>query len=73
MIRIRWTKQSKEDLKSIADYISIDSVKYAKLQVVKIRIRINILKNHISAVKITPEINDPTIGEYHRRELPNNL
>ena len=63
MVRIKWTKQSKEDLKSVADYISIDSVKYAKLQVVRIRTRTSILKNHLHAGKITPELNDPDIRE----------
>lgn len=29
MVQINWTEQAKPDLKEIADYISIDSVKYA--------------------------------------------
>ena len=31
MVRIKWTIQAKEDLKGIAEYIALDSVKYAKL------------------------------------------
>jgi plasmid stabilization system protein ParE len=50
-------------LKNIADYISIDSVRYAKLQVVKIRTRTNVLKQHIESGKIVSEINDKCIRE----------
>ena len=63
MVRIKWTKQSKEDLKSIAEYISIDSIKFAKLKVIRIKARTSILKSHIRIGKITPEINDPNIRE----------
>jgi addiction module RelE/StbE family toxin len=63
MVRINWTHQAREDLKSIAEYISIDSVRYAKLQVVKIRTRTNILKSHIQSGKIVTEINDKNIRE----------
>jgi plasmid stabilization system protein ParE len=37
MVRINWTLQAKDDLKDIADYISKDSVVYAKRQVLKIK------------------------------------
>lgn len=33
MVQIRWLKEAKDDLKEIFDYISSDSVRYAKLQV----------------------------------------
>lgn len=35
MVQITWTIQAKTDLKGIAEYIALDSVKYAKLQVAK--------------------------------------
>lgn len=63
MVRINWTFQARNDLKSIADYISIDSVRYAKLQVVRIRTRTKILKAHIHSGKMVPEIGDPNIRE----------
>jgi addiction module RelE/StbE family toxin len=63
MVRINWTFQAREDLKNIADYISIHSVRYAKLQVVKIRTRTNVLKQHIESGKIVSEINDKCIRE----------
>lgn len=63
MVRIKWTIQAKEDLKGIAKYIALDSAKYAKLQVARIKIRTQILKTHIRIGKITPEINNPDIRE----------
>jgi len=37
MVQIRWTNLAVEDLESIYDYISKDSVKYAKIQVIRIK------------------------------------
>ena len=63
MVRINWTSQAKKDLKSISEYISSNSVRYAKLQVVKIRTRTKILKSHIRSGKIVAETNDQDIRE----------
>lgn len=63
MVQINWTPQARDDLKNIAEYISSDSVRYAKLQVVKIRTRTQILKSHIQSGKIVTEINDKNIRE----------
>ena len=63
MVQINWTFQSKDDLKSIADYISRDSKLYAKLQVVRIRNRTRILKSQIRLGKIVPEIDNKNIRE----------
>lgn len=52
-----------EDLKGIAEYIGHDSVKYAILQVARIKTCTQILKKHTNIGKITPEINDPNIRE----------
>ena len=57
MVRINWTFQAKDDLKSIAEYISRDSSRYAKLQVYRLMNRTIILKNQIRSGKIVPEIN----------------
>jgi plasmid stabilization system protein ParE len=61
MVQIRWTINAKDDLRSIADYISRDSLKYAKLQVERIQTRTKILNTHIRIGKIVPEFNDPYI------------
>ena len=63
MVQINWTFQARDDLKNIAEYISLDSVKYAKLQIARIKIRTQVLKNQIRSGKIIPEINDPEIRE----------
>jgi|GEM_PF-3344470 len=42
---MRWTRQSIKDLSDIFEYISIDSKKYAKRQIVRIKVRTQILKN----------------------------
>lgn len=63
MVRINWTLQSVSDLKNIAEYISRDSKKYAKLQANRIRNRTKILKHQTHSGKIVPEINQQNIRE----------
>jgi plasmid stabilization system protein ParE len=63
MVRINWTFQSKTDLRDIYDYISKDSKLYAKRQVVKIKIRTDILKTQAYSGKVVSEIQDDSIRE----------
>ncbi|TDK43581.1 type II toxin-antitoxin system RelE/ParE family toxin [Algoriphagus formosus] len=56
MVQIRWTHQSVKDLSDIFEYISIDSEKYAKRQIVRIKARTQILKTNPMAGKIVPEL-----------------
>ncbi len=63
MVRINWTFQAKEDLKSIAEYISKDSKLYAKHQVVRLKDRTKILKSNPLLGKIVLEINKRNIRE----------
>jgi len=63
MVRINWTFQAKDDLKSIAEYISRDSKQYAKLQVIRLINRTKILKQHILSGKVVEEINREDIRE----------
>jgi toxin ParE1/3/4 len=44
MVRLKWLKSAKEDLKEIYNYISFDSKRYAKLKVQRIQNRTEILK-----------------------------
>ena len=55
MVQIRWTSLSVEDLKSISDYISRDSVRYAKIQVYRLKSRTKILKTNPIAGRPVPE------------------
>lgn len=63
MVRIIWSSQARADLKAIADYISVDSKYYAKLQVIKLRNRTNILKDNPCAGRLVPEFNNEALRE----------
>lgn len=63
MVQINWTFQAVNDLKNIAEYISYDSVKYARLQIFRIRQRTSILTSQIYSGKIVSEIEENTIRE----------
>ncbi len=55
MVQIRWTKVARDDLKEIHDYIALDSFHYAKLQVVKLRVKTKVLKRQPLIGKPVPE------------------
>ncbi|PIY34698.1 MAG: type II toxin-antitoxin system RelE/ParE family toxin [Bacteroidetes bacterium CG_4_10_14_3_um_filter_42_6] len=63
MVRVNWTFQAKDDLKSIAEYISRDSKRYAKLQVLRIRNKTSLLKSQTHLSKIVSEIDRENIRE----------
>ncbi len=63
MVEIGWLKEAKDDLKEIHDFISRDSKRYAQLQIERLYLRTQILKDHIRAGKIVEEINKDTIRE----------
>lgn len=55
MVQINWTHQSLTDLENIAEYISKDSKYYAKLQIIKIKNSVEILKSQIHVGQRVPE------------------
>ncbi|UII76976.1 type II toxin-antitoxin system RelE/ParE family toxin [Flagellimonas sp. HMM57] len=55
MVQVNWTPQAISDLKDIADYIKKDSKYYAKLQVIRIKSRVEILKRQIYLGSLVPE------------------
>ncbi len=63
MVQINWTFQSRTDLKAIAEFISKDSKKYARLQIWRIRQRSKILISQKRAGKIVPEIENQNVRE----------
>lgn len=63
MVQIKWLSDAKNDLKKIFDYISLDSVRFAKIQIAKIQKRTEILKTFPNIGKVVPEINNPKIKE----------
>ena len=63
MVQIKWTRLATEDLKSIFDFIARDSKKFAKIEVIKIKLRTKILSEKPIAGKQVIEINDSRIRE----------
>jgi len=63
MVQINWTTQARDDLKAIAEFIITDSIKYARLQVSKIRSKTQVLKTHQNSGRMVPEFDNPAIRE----------
>lgn len=64
MAEIIWTETALNDIDSIAEYISLDSVFYAKQFVQKIFLAADKLKKFPEIGKIVPELKT-----YHYREI----
>lgn len=63
MATLNWTIQAVEDLVAIAEYISRDSMKYARRQVSILRQRVKILIKHPESGRVVPELDNPAIRE----------
>ena len=63
MVQIKWLKSARMDLKEIYDFISLDSKRYAKYQIEKIQIKIDILKTGSVIGKKVSEIDDEKVRE----------
>lgn len=63
MARIVWTIQAVEDLETIFDYISKDSPKYARIQIIRIQSIIKVLKKQPRLGRVVPEIENEKIRE----------
>lgn len=63
MVQIVWTKQAVSDLEEIFEYISKDSVKYARHQILKIRQSTQILKTQPISGRIVPEYGISSVRE----------
>jgi len=63
MAEIKFTEQAIKDLEEIASYISTDSLYYAKLQLQKILLRIDILQNFPYLGRIVPELKTKSVRE----------
>ena len=63
MVQVSWTRLATEDLKGIYDYISRDSIKYTKINIVKLKYSTNILRKYPLIGKPVPEFNNETIRE----------
>lgn len=63
MARLNWTELSIDDLTNIAEFISKDSVKYATIQIKRIRERARFLRTKPFLGRVVPEIQDDSIRE----------
>ncbi len=63
MVKIVWTDLSVFELKEIYDYISLDSKRYAKNQIDRIRAKTQILKTMPEIGRIVPELENSGIRE----------
>jgi len=63
MVKIIWTLQAIEDLKSIHDYIAVESRVYAKDVIVKIMTRVQQLEQFPQSGKMVPEFEQKNIRE----------
>lgn len=63
MVRIEWLTEAKVDLKNIYDYIALDSKRYSRLQVEKIKNATVILKTQQKIGKTVREIENSNIRE----------
>ncbi|MFY1045835.1 type II toxin-antitoxin system RelE/ParE family toxin [Chryseobacterium sp. GP-SGM7] len=63
MVRIKWLKSAKTDLKEIYDFISLDSKRYARFQIEKIQVKTEILKTGMITGKRVTEMDDDNVRE----------
>jgi toxin ParE1/3/4 len=63
MVKIVWTDLSVFELKDIYDYIAIDSKRYAKNQVDRIKAKTLVLKTMPECGRIVPELENSEIRE----------
>jgi addiction module RelE/StbE family toxin len=63
MALVHWTEQSIEDIDAIANYISLQSPKFASLQVQKIFEKVEILESQSFIGRVVPEMRNKMIRE----------
>lgn len=60
---VRWSKTATDDLRAIYDYVSRDSVIYAKRVIDELVDRSDYLKEYPNLGRVVPELNNPRIRE----------
>ena len=63
MVEIRWTLQSLEDIENIAQFISRESERFARIQVERFFQAEEIISEHPKAGRIVPEIGNNGVRE----------
>jgi len=63
MVQIKWLIAAQIDLKDIYEYISVDSMRYAKYMVLKIQNKTEVLKKYPTIGKVVTEFDNDSIRE----------
>lgn len=63
MVVIHWTEQSLEDIDNIAAYISLQSHRFASIQVNRFFDKVEILKTQPATGRVVPEFKDKRVRE----------
>lgn len=63
MVRLTWTIQAANDLEHIYEYISKDSIKYARIQIERIKQRTKLLKLYPKTGRLISEIESKEVRE----------
>lgn len=63
MARIIWTDRALTDIEAIADYIALDSIRYAKLVVQQLFGKTEILKTFPLSGRMVPELQNTNLRE----------
>lgn len=63
MVEVRWTLQANEDMAQIAEFISIDSIHYARIQLERFFDAAKVLERFPEYGKPVPELNAMEIRE----------
>lgn len=63
MAKIVWSNYALADLNEIAEFIALDSPRYAQITVEKLYHKVEILKTHPKIGRIVPELERETVRE----------
>lgn len=63
MARLNWTLESRNDLKNIFDFISVDSKYYASVQIRRLKGKAVLLKANPRLGRVVPELGEESIRE----------
>ena len=63
MAEVRWTDLAIDDIENIAEYISKDSLTFARIQTARFFERAKILESQPFTGRVVPELNDPSTRE----------
>jgi len=66
MVQINWTDSALQDLNDFGDYIAKDSLRYAKITVLRLFESVDILESHPFSGVMTPEFENESIRQIVR-------